>query len=1140
MIRNFTLLFLLCFGFSQALNAQTCGFDGANAALKASDPNFAKAVQQMDKDMAAWIALNGNSKSLVALYNGDTVYEVPVVVHVMHTGGAVGSIYNISDKAIEDAIDYTNGLFQANWTGIPGPGNGGTKFPVRFVLAKRTPACAATNGIVRMNASTTYANYTTDGINNPSLGGPTTGVNEFNLKALSRWPQDRYYNIWVVNRIDGVDGYSPGTFTAGYAYLPPVGATLDGTVILASQMDAGKHTLAHEMGHAWNLLHTFEDSDPSATPPTCPPNTTCSTDGDGCCDTQPHYQYGPGSCFSGQPNTCTSTNFDDNTAKNFMNYGSCADRFTPDQRTRFMATMLNFASSRSSLISSSGSVAPPVTVASTCTPSTNTPFSFLNYGPQGIIVGDANSKVYMKTISFGFGSDSRVAYRDYTCDHRLSLRAGHTYNIQVAGLANQKGVVFIDFDNDGKLGSTPAERIELPGSPYITTFTVPANAISCNALRMRVILDFTTRYIDSCSNVDNGQVEDYEVVISGGTGGGSITQAKLDTPPIGGNPSCFGTELSFKVRPTNSATTITGYRWYINGVAQAASRNKDTFNVNPADKDTIRAKVFFNGLCGTDSAMSDSIVVIRSATIPPAVAIGVVGGSNPTCLDDTVTFGIVSNVNPGGAPTYQWMSNSVNIPGATGATFKAIGRGGQNISVRMNSSSSCASPTSAVSSAVLITYGNKAPVVSIALTTGTNPGCVGQSLQFTASPVTAGGPNPTYQWVVNGTPVTGATGKTFTTATLNNNDQVRVIMTSSSSCAVPSTALSTPIIITHSQITADITIAQSAGTNPVCEGKPVMFSANTTNAGANPAYQWLINGVPAANATQPVYRTDSLRNNDIVQCILIASDPCVQNPRDTSADLTMMVTTANRPTVKIDVTWGKNPGCLDSLVELTANITDFGTSPEYTWYVNGFPIATGDMFSSSSFLDGNKITVRVNQTDGGCYIPDTVTSDVMTMVRSSTPNPPVISLIGNQLYTNFDSTFVWFGPDGEIEDATRGKAYPAKVGTYWAVTNNRGCWSSPSNRLGVTLLDITNMDISNMDVYPNPTSDKVVFDWKGTKVNYSIIVHNSVGQVVLREKAEDVSKKEISLGGFAAGNYFIMLQDAEGRVGVVKVALGQQ
>lgn len=1133
MIRKITLLFLLFIGVQQATYAQTaCGFDNVHTTLLNKNPAYAQSANQFNAQLAQWLSNTANMNSLLTTNsNGDTIYEVPIVVHVMHTGGAVGSVYNITDGRIDSTINYVNKTFEASWPAYPGPSSGGTKFPIRFTLAKRTPTCGATTGILRVNASATYSNYTTDGINLSN----TAGVDDPDLKALSIWPNDRYYNIWVVNRIDGVDGLSPGSFVAGYAYFPGAPSNIDGTIILASQMNINETTLPHELGHAFALYHTFQGSNPATN--SCPTNVTCSTDGDRCCDTEPHYLYGAGTCYSGQNNPCTSANFGDATAKNIMNYANCTDRMTPDQRNRVIAALLT---QRSSLISSSASIPlPTLPLPTVCAPGINNPTSNLNSGPRNVKVFDG-SRTYMDVTSSGYGGDGNITYRDFTCQHQIALKAGSTYTLSFSSTFNDKGAAYIDYNNDGLLGNTTGERLAVVdqsgGSLHTVTFTVPVTATSCRPIRMRVISDNTSGTIDSCSNRVHGQTEDFEVLVYGNSGStGSVTIAN---PPKGGNPSCIGSTLTFKATPS-TGTTLVGYQWFINSTAVTGQTADSLMSAVFIDKDTVSVDMYYLDICGVDTVRSNKVVVERKITIPPAVTIGVTAGTNPTCIDDTVTLSVVSNSNPGGNPGYQWRSNGVNITGATGPTFKAIGRGGQRISVYMTSTAPlpCGSPGFAISNEIEIQYTSKAPVANIALTIGTNPGCAGQPLQFTATPTT-GGTAPTYQWTVNGSPVAGATGATYNVATLNNNDQVRVIMVSNSPCASPTTVTSAPIAVIHEKITADITVAQTTGVNPTCEGKPVIFSANTTNAGKNPTFQWLANGVIRVGATSPIYVTDSLKNNDVIQCVLIATDPCVANPRDTSNGLVMVVTPSKRPTVSVSITAGKNPGCFDSLTEFTATPTDLGSTPDFAWIVNGFPAATGNIFSSSSLLDGNTIMVRANQTDGGCYLPDTVYSTPIVMVRSVTPVAPIISLIGNTMFTNFDSSFIWFGPDGQLPDGPDGKAYPGKIGPYWAMTNNNGCWSKPSNILRITLLDISSIDISGLEVYPNPTSDKVVFDWKGQIVNYTVDVYSSIGQIVMHTDIKGVSKKEISLGNLAAGNYFVMLKDAEGKVGVIKVTVG--
>ncbi len=61
-----------------------------------------------------------------------------MVIHVMHTSGAVGSQYNPPDAQLTGMIDYLNQSFQATWSAYSAPGAGGTRVPFRFVLAQRS------------------------------------------------------------------------------------------------------------------------------------------------------------------------------------------------------------------------------------------------------------------------------------------------------------------------------------------------------------------------------------------------------------------------------------------------------------------------------------------------------------------------------------------------------------------------------------------------------------------------------------------------------------------------------------------------------------------------------------------------------------------------------------------------------------------------------------------------------------------------------------------------------------------------------------------------------------------------------------------------------------------------------------------
>jgi hypothetical protein len=346
MKKSLPLLLIFCavtfFSYSQVL----CSFDKKTNQLIESSPENAdnyRLTEQKIREYIATYPATGNKSSLVS-------YSIPVVVHVMHTGGAVGTIYNPSDANIIGAINYLNQVYAGTYAGLEQPVEGGgvVNMELQFVLAQRTPSCGTTNGIDRVDASS-IPNYTANGVN----VNASTGCTDLQLKNFARWNTADYYNVWVVNKLDGADG-TAGQFIAGYAYFAGAPANLDGTVMLATQMISGQSTLPHEIGHAFNLYHTFNGSSLNTQ---CPTNTTCSSDGDAVCDTDPVTNNVDGSgiysfvCRTGT-NSCTATPYTVNTEHNFMAYTNCFTLFTNGQKARTQAAMS--LPSRASLATSLG------------------------------------------------------------------------------------------------------------------------------------------------------------------------------------------------------------------------------------------------------------------------------------------------------------------------------------------------------------------------------------------------------------------------------------------------------------------------------------------------------------------------------------------------------------------------------------------------------------------------------------------------------------------------------------------------------------------------------------------------------------------------------------------------------------------
>jgi len=85
----------------------------------------------------------------------------------------------------------------------------------------------------------------------------------------------------------------------------------------------------------------------------------------------------------------------------------------------------------------------------------------------------------------------------------------------------------------------------------------------------------------------------------------------------------------------------------------------------------------------------------------------------------------------------------------------------------------------------------RAVIPSVTIFPSANPICLGTSVTFTPTPTNGG--TPTYQWQKGGTNTIGATGTTYSSSGISNNDAISVIMTSNAICVSPATATSNTV-----------------------------------------------------------------------------------------------------------------------------------------------------------------------------------------------------------------------------------------------------------------------------------------------------------------------------------------------------------
>lgn len=311
------------------LGQPVCGFDQNHLQFQQTFPEAARLMKENEREVPRFSTFGMNRQT----------FQIPVVVHILHTGDTIGSAYNPSDEKIYEAIAYLNEIYSGQHPSLtPAGADAAGDIGIRFEFAKRDPECNPTTGIRRVNMAEN-AVYLENGALNTNI------AYDAELKTPIAWDISRYYNIYVVNKINGNAG-GGGQYVAGFAYIP-VNHIVDGTVILASEMKRGSKTLIHEIGHAFNLYHPFEGSFHRDQ---CP-----SGEGDFVDDTDP-VSINAGddgiidfTCRTGI-NPCNNHPYSIRTEHNIMNYTACYTLFTPGQKERMIASLM--LESRASLIRS--------------------------------------------------------------------------------------------------------------------------------------------------------------------------------------------------------------------------------------------------------------------------------------------------------------------------------------------------------------------------------------------------------------------------------------------------------------------------------------------------------------------------------------------------------------------------------------------------------------------------------------------------------------------------------------------------------------------------------------------------------------------------------------------------------------------
>jgi len=470
------------------------------------------------------------------------------------------------------------------------------------------------------------------------------------------------------------------------------------------------------------------------------------------------------------------------------------------------------------------------------------------------------------------------------------------------------------------------------------------------------------------------------------------------TPTISGGPTTFCTGGSVLL----TSSSATGNQWSLDGTPIGGATNQ-TYLATAAGNYTVIATT------GGCPSLASAATTVTINPIPATPTIGA-GGPLTFCSGGSVLLTSSS------ATGNQWSLNGTPIGGATNQTYSATASGDYTV---ITTSGGCPSLASAVTT-VSVTPTPATPTIGAG---GPTAFCSGGSVLLTSSSATGN------QWLLDGTPIVGATNQTYSATTAGD---YTVIVTASGCPSLPSSA-------TTVTITANPVITIGTVINPsACATATGSIQVNGTATGV---VSWTGTAIGNSGSVTLPYTITGLAAGTYNIIITVGSCPSntlVQGLTDPSAPAT--------PTIGAS---GPVTFCTGGSVTLTSS-----SATGNQWSLNGTPIGGA---TNQTLIVNASGDYTVVVTSGGCTssasIATTVTVNPIPATPTIAAGGPLTFCAGGSvtLTSSSASGNQWSLSGTPIVGATNQTYAATATGDYTVIVTTGGCLSLASVATTVTV-----------------------------------------------------------------------------------------